>query len=88
MITLQQPISRIEKQRQNLQDDLESEVRLDILRWLSPMPFLQYHLEARKDVLVGTGNRFPNDDRFLEWRDQARRLSCGYTVLLDPEKPS
>lgn len=65
---LQKPIDRIERNLQYLQDDLSEAKRIQILRWLSPLPYEQYHNQARRDVMAGTGNWFLNDDQLLAWR--------------------
>lgn len=65
---LQKPIDRIESNLQDLQDGLSETKRIQILHWLSPLPFEQYHNQARRDVMTGTGDWFLNDDQLLAWR--------------------
>lgn len=64
---LQKPIDRIEKNLQDLQDDLSEAKRIQILHWLSPLPYEQYHNQARRDVMAGTGDWFLNNDQLLAW---------------------
>ena len=65
---LRKPIDRIESNMQDLQDGLSDAKRIEIINWLSPLPYEQYHNQTRRDVMAGTGSWFLNDDRLLEWR--------------------
>ena len=65
---LEQPISRMETQLQTMEDNLLSAERIKILNWLSSIPYKQHHIQARTDILEGTGGWFLNDDKLLEWR--------------------
>ena len=65
---LQLPIDRIEKDVQDLRDDLGNTKRIQILQWISPIPYEQHHNQARKDLMASTGLWFLNDDRLLGWR--------------------
>ena len=65
---LQMPIDRIEKDLQDLRDDLGDAKRIHILQWISPIPYEQHHNQAKKDLMAGTGLWFLNDDRLLGWR--------------------
>ena len=64
---LQQPISRMERDFQTVHDGLTLAERGTILQWISPIPYMQHHNQARRDVLAGTGAWFLNDDKVLRW---------------------
>ncbi len=64
---LQRPINRMERDLKTLHDGLTASERGKILQWISPIPYLQHHNQAKRDVLAGTGIWFLNDDRVLRW---------------------
>ena len=64
---LQQPINRMERDLQTLHDGLTIAERGRILQWISPIPYMQHHNQARKDVLAGTGTWFMKDEKILKW---------------------
>jgi hypothetical protein len=45
--------------------------RTNILRWLSPEPYKEYHNQARRDVLAGTGKWLLSDSVFKKWKDES-----------------
>ena len=65
---MQRPIDRMKEHLQKYEDGLEAKTRIQILSWLSPIPYLQHHIQANSDVLLGTGQWLLNDDRLLEWQ--------------------
>ena len=65
---LQMPIDRIERDLHDLRDDLGDAKRIQILQWISPIPYEQHHNQAKKDLMAGTGLWFLNDDELLRWR--------------------
>lgn len=65
---IQMPINRLEKDMHDLRDDLDDAKRIQILQWISPIPYEQHHNQAKRDLMAGTGLWFLNDDRLLEWR--------------------
>ena len=65
---MQQPINRIEQQLRDIQDGLKGSERLDILQWLSPVPYKKHHEQTRKDILSGTGIWFLQDRQLLDWQ--------------------
>ena len=69
--TLQQPIDRMEEQFRIFRDDLVSGTRIEILQWLSSMPYIQHHNQAKKDVLSGSGSWFLNDDQLHHWQSSS-----------------
>lgn len=68
LINLEKPINRMEKQLKEIQDGLQVKERIEILGWLSPIPYEQHHTQAHTGVLSGTGGWLLNDDRLLDWR--------------------
>ena len=66
---MQRPIDRIEKRFQDYQDGLQANTRTQILRWLSPIPYMQHHIQAKSDVLPGTGQWLLHDPRLLDWQN-------------------
>ena len=68
---IQRPINRMEKQLENVHDKLESAQRQELLRWLSPIPYLQHHVQSKKDLLEGTGSWFLNNSRLIQWRNSS-----------------
>lgn len=65
---MQQPINRIEQQLRNIQDGLNGTERLDILQWLSPVPYKKHHEQTRKDILSGTGTWLLQEQQLLDWQ--------------------
>lgn len=64
---LQRPLNRIEQDFQTLHDGLTIAERIKVLQWISPIPYMQHHKEARKDVLAGTGAWFLENEKLLGW---------------------
>lgn len=65
---IQRPIVRMQRQLEDVNDNLKSDERREILRWLSPIPYIQHHVQSSKDILKETGLWFLNDDRLTQWR--------------------
>ena len=65
---MKKPISRIEERLQVHEDGLQAETRTQILVWLSPIPYMQHHIQANSDVLPGTGQWLLHDARLLDWQ--------------------
>ena len=65
---IQRPINRIEQHFQDIQDNLDVTERLDILQWLSPVPYKKHHEQTRKDILSSTGSWLLREQQFLDWR--------------------
>ena len=68
---LQRPISRMETQLEDVRDNLRTAKRQEILHWLSPIPYIQHHVQSKKDILPGTGSWFLNEDRLIQWRSSS-----------------
>ena len=64
---LQRPIDRMGQDIQALYDGLTIAERGKVLQWISPIPYMQHHSQAKKDVLAGTGAWFLKDKRLLGW---------------------
>lgn len=52
---LQRPINRMEQEVQALHDGLTKAERGKMLQWITPIPYMQHHIQAKKGVLAGTG---------------------------------
>ncbi len=65
---LQKPVNRMDDYLKTLQDHLHATERLEILEWLSTLPYRKYHNQAHKNILQGTGAWFLRDEQLLEWR--------------------
>ena len=64
---LQQPINRMERGLQTLHDGFTEDKRNKILQWISPIPYIEHHNQAKRDVLAGTGAWFLKDEKVLRW---------------------
>ena len=64
---LQQPINRMERGLQTLHDGFTEDKRNIILQWISPIPYIAHHNQAKRDVLAGTGAWFLKDDKVRRW---------------------
>ena len=65
---LQQPINRMEQQLRDIQDHLNGTERLDVLQWLSTVPYKKHHEQTRKDILSGTGTWLYREQQLLDWQ--------------------
>ena len=65
---MQRPIDRIEERLQSHEDGLQAAERIQILAWMSPIPYMQHHIQAKREVLQGTGQWLLDDDRLLRWQ--------------------
>ena len=65
---MEKPITRIEERLQIHEDGLQARTRIEILGWLSPIPYMQHHIQAKSDVLPGTGQWLLHDARLLDWQ--------------------
>ena len=45
--------------------------RNEILRWISPEPYLQYHEQTKKDVLLDSGKWLLSDPIFVKWKKES-----------------
>lgn len=65
------PIKRVSRQLQNIEDNLESKRRAEILMWLSPEPYIAHHNQNRRDVLTGTGQWLLKDSTYKQWMEDS-----------------
>ena len=63
---MKRPIERIEDRIKNYETGVQARTRTQILSWLSPIQYIQHHVQAKSDV--GTGQSLLSDDRLLEWQ--------------------
>ena len=64
---LSKPIKRMEAELKDVHDWLSAEGKLNILQWISPLPYQQYHIQASNEVLPGTGDWLLRDHRLMAW---------------------
>lgn len=64
---LSRPIKRMEAELADVHDWLSAEDKTRILKWFSPLPYQQYHVQASTDVLAGTGDWLLRDERLSTW---------------------
>jgi len=58
--------------KQRLNDSLfEAAKRVEILRWLSPEPYIQHHKQTKQGILTGTGQWLLSDPIFKKWKDDS-----------------
>ncbi|OCL07799.1 hypothetical protein AOQ84DRAFT_389280 [Glonium stellatum] len=65
------PLRRMDNDLNNIHDDLQACRRAEIVRWLSPEPYIQHHKQATRDILTGTGQWLLSDTVFKEWKDDS-----------------
>lgn len=65
------PMKRVSRQLQNIEDELESKRRAEILMWLSPEPYVAHHRQNRRDVLTGTGQWLLEDPTYKRWMNDS-----------------
>jgi hypothetical protein len=80
------PMRRMNDTLKNVQDNLEGKSiacnkvfiswilvskRVEILRWLSPEPYIQHHEQTKKDVLLGSGAWLLSDPVFDTWKNES-----------------
>ena len=58
----------MEQQLRDIQDGLNRTERLDIIQWLSPLPYKKHHEQTCKDILSGTGTWLLKQQQLLEWQ--------------------
>ncbi|OBS15059.1 hypothetical protein FPOA_14076 [Fusarium poae] len=65
------PIKRWDEALHNITDQLHRERRNGILRWMSDEPYEKHHVQARSEVLEGTGKWLLHDPTFLRWKNES-----------------
>ena len=66
------PIKRAERSLGNISDKLNEDQRLEILQWISPIPYQKHQKEHFRQALEGTGVWFLEDDRLKAWLDSSQ----------------
>jgi hypothetical protein len=44
---------------------------MEILRWISPEPYIQHHKQANREVLEGTGQWLLSNPVFNRWKKES-----------------
>lgn len=65
------PLRRMNDDLKNIHDDLQASKRADIVRWLSPEPYIQHHRQAKQGVLLGTGQWLLLNPIFEKWKGES-----------------
>ena len=65
--TIDGPIFRMSGELHSVQDHLENEDRIKVLRWLSSQPYMEHHEQVAKQVLVGSGAWLLQDQIYVQW---------------------
>ncbi|CAO2655499.1 Nn.00g043020.m01.CDS01 [Neocucurbitaria sp. VM-36] len=68
---LNTPLQSMSNDMKVIKDGLEASKRLEIMRWLSPEPYLQHHNQVSQDVLPGTGQWLLSDAIFAKWKRES-----------------
>ncbi|MCJ1332013.1 hypothetical protein MMC10_008705 [Thelotrema lepadinum] len=71
LVAIDAPLRRIADELKDVQDQLQTSKRTRILQWISPEPHIQYHEQAKKDILPGTGQWVLSDVDFVMWRNDS-----------------
>ena len=45
--------------------------RVEILRWLSPQPYMKHHQQIKKQALPGSGRWLLRDPLYIQWYKQS-----------------
>ena len=45
--------------------------RVEILRWLSPQPYMDHHQQIKKQALTGSGQWLLQDPLYIQWYEQS-----------------
>ena len=65
------PMARLGSQLKVVEDHLEKNKRVDTLRQISSLPYMQYHEQTRKGVLEGTGQWLLDDPIYAQWKNDS-----------------
>ncbi|OTA07712.1 hypothetical protein A9Z42_0086230 [Trichoderma parareesei] len=71
MKQLSQPINRIDSRLEQIQDGIEQQVRTQILKAISTIPYGSHHKTASKGRLEGSGRWLLSKSVFGEWRKRS-----------------
>ena len=67
LLALNQPITRITSQLDDLQDHLNSEKRKEVFRWMSKIEYKSHHEDLSKGLLPNSGQWLLDHKLFIEW---------------------
>lgn len=65
------PLESIATDVSEISDTFRASKRIDILKWISPIPFASHHDRARDGRLTETGQWLLNDSAFRQWDNTA-----------------
>lgn len=65
------PVHRIATQLSDIEDKLAVSRRVEILSWLSAIPYEQHHQNSRKGRLLDSGTWFLRKPEYLSWRSSS-----------------
>lgn len=65
--SLEQPLRRVIDTVNEIRDNLTKDQRLDVLRWISTVPYRKHHMNSVSDVLDQSGAWLQRHDHFSEW---------------------
>ncbi|KAJ8129758.1 hypothetical protein O1611_g3872 [Lasiodiplodia mahajangana] len=68
---LEKPMARWSDELTRIADGLDRSRRIEILKWISSEPYLQYHKRERETFLEGTGNWLISHPVFQQWKDES-----------------
>lgn len=66
--SLEQPLQRIVDNYAEAHDNLARNQRLEVLRWMSTVPYRQHHNASISNVLDHSGAWLQDNPYFIEWR--------------------
>lgn len=66
--TIDGPIARMPSQLVDVKDRLNKNKRLEILRWVSSQPYVEFHEQIKKRALPGSGRWLLLSSVYVEWR--------------------
>ncbi|KAH7119554.1 hypothetical protein B0J11DRAFT_582082 [Dendryphion nanum] len=71
LTSMDAPLRRMDADLKNIHDNLQASKRAEIVRWLSPEPYMQHHKQTKRDILAGTGQWLLSDPIFKQWKDDS-----------------
>lgn len=71
LTSVEQPLQRIVDAASEVQDGLARSQRLEILRWMSTVPYREHHRSSISNVLDHSGAWMQNHSRFIEWKSSS-----------------
>ncbi|KAF2685391.1 hypothetical protein K458DRAFT_388272 [Lentithecium fluviatile CBS 122367] len=68
---IDEPLRRMDDGLKNIHDNLQASKRAEIVRWLSPEPYIQHHKQTRQGILTKTRQWLLSDPIFKKWKDDS-----------------